>query len=120
MTDVSALLSMAQLEAPQLYRTWLIVSLDRLEARDEIVVKAQDVAEIIFTRKRDFRKQIAQLDYVVDRVRILPDPALLSVNLALEGQVPVTMRNTPDELAKLPADNFSIQPSQQRKSKRDL
>jgi cell division protein FtsQ len=120
MTDVSALLSMAQLEAPQLYRTWQIVSLDRLEARDEIVVKAQDVSEIIFTRKRDFRKQIAQLDYVVDRVRVFPDPTLLSVNLALEGQVPVTMRNTPDELTKLPTDSFSLQPSQQRKSKRDL
>jgi hypothetical protein len=44
---------------------------------------------------------------------------LLSVNLALEGQVPVKMRNTPDELAKLPQPNFSIQPSQ-RTSKRDF
>lgn len=120
MADVSALLSMAQLEAPQLYRTWQIVSLDRLEARDEILVKAQDISEIVFTRKRDFRKQIAQLDYVVDSVRVLPDPNLLSVNLAIEGQVPVRMRNTPEELAKLPANILSLQTSQQRKSKRDL
>lgn len=120
MTDISNLLSMAQLEAPQLYKTWLIVSLDRLESRDEIVVKAQDIPEIIFSRKRDFRRQIAQLDYVVDSVRVMPEPTLLSVNLSLEGQVPVKMRNTPDELAKLPAENFSIQSSQQRKSKRDL
>jgi cell division protein FtsQ len=120
MEDVSALLSMAQLEAPQLYRTWQIVSLDRLEARDEILVKARDIAEIVFTRKRDFRKQIAELDYVVDRVHVLPDPALLSVNLAIEGQVPVRMRNTPEELAKLPDSTFSPPSPQQRKSKRDL
>ena len=119
MADVSALLAMAQLEAPQLYRTWLIVSLARLEARDEIVVKAQDIQEVVFSRKRDFRRQIAQLDYVVDSVRVMPEPALLSVNLSLEGQVPVKMKNTPEELAKLSPDNFSLQPPQ-RKSKRDL
>src|SRR4051812_17949356 len=39
MADVSALLSTAQLNAPHLYRDWLIVSLARLAARDEIVVK---------------------------------------------------------------------------------
>ena len=121
MADVSTLLSMASLEAPQLYRSWLIISLERLEARDEIVVKAQDIPEIVFSRKRDFRRQIAQLDYVVDSVRgVVAEPTLLSVNLSLEGQVPVRMRNTPDEVAKLPAENFSIQPSQQRKSQRDL
>jgi cell division protein FtsQ len=120
MADISTLLSMAQLEAPQLYRNWLIVSLERLESRDEIVVKAQDIPEIVFSRKRDFRRQIAQLDYVVDSVRVMPEPTLLSVNLSLEGQVPVKMRNTPEELAKLPADTFSLPPSQQRKTKRDL
>ena len=120
MSNVAELLSMAQLEAPQLYRGWLIVSLERLEARDEILVKAQDIPEIVFSRKRDFRRQIAQLDYVVDSVRVMADPTLLSVNLALDGQVPVKMRNSPDDLAKLPPENFSLQPSQQRKSKRDL
>ena len=120
MANVSELLSTAQLEAPQLYKSWLIVSLERLEARDEIVVKAQDSPEIVFSRKRDFRRQIAQLDYVVDSVRVMADPTLLSVNLSMEGQVPVKMRNTPDEIAKLPPDNFSLQSSQQRKSKRDL
>lgn len=120
MTDVASLLATAKNETRSLYDSWLIVSLDRLESRDEIVVKAQDIPEIVFSRKRDFRRQIAQLDYVVDSVRVMPEPTLLSVNLSYEGQVPVKMRNTPDELAKLPAENFSIQPSQQRKSKRDL
>jgi cell division protein FtsQ len=119
MPDVAALLAMAQMEAQHLYRGWLIVSLARLDTRDEIVVKAQDIPEIIFSRKRDYRRQIAQLDYVVDSVRVMPEPTLLSVNLALDGQVPVKMRNTPDELAKLPPNNFSIQPSP-GKSKRDF
>lgn len=119
MTDVAALLSMAQLQAPHLYRDWLIVSLAKLQTRDELIVKAQDIPEIVFSRKRDFFKQIAQLDYVVDAARALPEPQLLSVNLSLEGQVPVKMQNSPEELLKAPPTNFSLQPSQ-RKVKRDL
>ena len=119
MADVADLLTTAQLQAPHLYRDWLIVSLARLADNDEIVVKAQDIPAIIFSRKRDFFKQIAQLDYVVDRARGLPAPALQSVNLALEGQVPVKLQGSPEELAKLPAPDFSLQPNQ-RKAKRDI
>jgi cell division protein FtsQ len=119
MGDVSALLATARGEALHLYSGWLIVSLARLAGADEIVVKAQDIPEIVFSRKRDFRRQIAELDYVVERVRTLPDPTLQSVNLALEGQVPVKLLNTPDELARMPAPGFSI-PSPQRNVKRDL
>jgi hypothetical protein len=50
---------------------------------------------------------------------VLPEPTLLSVNLALEGQVPVKLSNTPDELARLPAVNLSLQPPP-RQSQRDL
>ena len=120
MAEVSALLSTAQLQAPHLYREWLIVSLERLAARDEIVVKAQDVAEIIFSRRRDFYKQVAQLDYIIDRAQeALPASALLSVNLSLDGQVPVRLQGTPDELAAAPLPFISLQPSP-RKTKRDL
>lgn len=120
MADVSALLSTAQLQAPHLYREWLIVSLARLAGRDEIVVKAQEVPEIVFSRKRDFHKQIAQLDTVIDAAhRLETVPALRSVNLALEGQVPVRLQGTPDELAATPAPVFSLQPSQ-RKTQRDF
>ncbi len=120
MAEVSALLSTAQLQAPHLYREWLIVSLARLAGRDEIVVKAQEVPEIVFSRKRDFYKQIAQLDSVIDAAhRLETVPALLSVNLALEGQVPVRLQGTPDELAATPAPVFSIQPLP-RKTKRDF
>ena len=114
MADVAALLSTAQLEAPHLY----IVSLARLAERDEIVVKAQDLPEIVFSRKRDFFKQVAQLDTVIDAARQWESkPALLSVNLALEGQVPVRLQGTPDELAAAPV--FPLQPSR-RNPKRDL
>lgn len=121
MSDVSALLSTAQLQAPHLYRDWLVVSLARLAERDEIVVTAKDIPEIVFSRKRDFFKQVAELDYVIDAARVLPEPALQSVNLSLEGQVPVRLLGSPEELAKSPPPVFSLQPTSQRKaSKRDL
>lgn len=121
MADVAALLAMAQLQAPHLYRDWLVVSLANLAERDELIVKAQDVPEIVFSRKRDYFKQIAQLDYVLDASRALPEPLLQSVNLSLEGQVPVKMQGSPDELLKQPpATTFSVQPPSQRKAKRDL
>jgi len=120
MADVAALLSMAQLQAPNLYREWLIVSLARLADRDEIVVKAQDIPEIVFTRKRDYFKQLAQLDYVVDAARTLPEPSLQSVNLALDGQVPVRLQQSPDELsARAATPSFQLN-HPPRKGKRDL
>ena len=122
MNDVSALLSTAQLQAPHLYREWLIVSLARLAESDEIVVKTQDIPEIVFSRKRDFFKQIAQLDFVIeDAARVMAQPSLRSVNLSFENQVPVLFGQTPEELMKAsaPLRNFSI-PTPQRKDKRDL
>ena len=120
MDDVSGLLTMAQLQAPHLYRDWLVVSLAQLAERDEIVVKTKNIAEIVFSRKRDYFKQIAQLDYVIDRALLLPEPGLKSVNLSLEGQVPVQLASPPSELASAPKPTFSIQPTSQRKGKRDL
>ena len=125
MDSVSNLLTTAQLQAPHLYRNWLIVSLARLAARDEIVVKAQDIPEIVFTRREDFFKQVSQLDYVADMTSRVPDSTLQSVNLTLGGQVPVRLSRTPDELDKLkpatgPVPNFSLQPTSTRKVKRDL
>jgi hypothetical protein len=122
MADVSALLSTAQIQAPHLYQNWLIVSLARLEEADEIVVKAQDVAEVVFSRKRDFYKQIARLDYVLDAAGALPEPGLQSVNLTLEGQVPVRLLGQGSGTSVAPAGpppQFSLQPSQRNKQ-RDL
>lgn len=120
MTEVSALLSTAQLNTPHLYRQWLIVSLARLAERDEILVKAQDLPEIVFSRKRDYYKQIAQLDFVIDETRRLENaPLLQSVNLSLEGQVPVRLQGVSAGLTVTPAPVFPLQPSQ-RKPKREL
>lgn len=119
MADVSTLLSTAQLQTPHLYLGWQIVSLARLAVADEIVVKAREVPQIVFSRKRDFYKQIAQLDYVIDAAQVLAEPNLQSINLTLEGQVPVRLSGTPDELVSVARPEFSIQPPQ-RKLKRDL
>jgi cell division protein FtsQ len=117
MTEVSALLSTAQLQAPHLYRDWLVVSLERLAAADEIVVTTSDALEIVFSRKRDFFKQVAQLDYVIDTARTRPEVALQSVNLSYEGQVPVRVRSAPEPAAAGPGFSF---PTPQRKGARDL
>lgn len=122
MADVSALLSTAQLQAPHLYHDWLIVSLARLESSDEIMVRAQGVPQVVFSRKRDFYKQVAQLDYVMDAARALPEAAgLQSVNLTLEGQVPVRLQGAPDLVpAAEDLPRFSLQPPSQRRKQRDL
>lgn len=119
MADVAALLSTAQLQAPHLYREWRVVSLARLAEAGEVIVKASDVPEIIFSRKRDWFKQVAQLDYVLDRALLLPEPGLKSVNLAFEGQVPVQLAHPPAELVRAAAPNLSLPPSQ-LKLQRDL
>jgi cell division septal protein FtsQ len=119
MEDVSALLTTAQLQAPHLYRTWMVVSLERLAVADEIMVKAQDVPRIVFSRKRDYFKQVAQLDYVIDASHVLPEPNLQSVNLTYEGQVPVRLQGTPEELVNAIHPEFPLQPPS-RKTKRDL
>jgi cell division protein FtsQ len=121
MDEVSALLSTAQLNAPHLYRGWLVVSLARLDSAGEILVRAQDIPEIVFSRKRPFLKQVAQLDYIIDRAHELADPALKSVNLTLDGQVPVVLEAAvPGQAPAAPTrPNFLLQPSQ-RKEKRDL
>jgi len=120
MAEVSRLLTTAQIEAPGLYRNWLIVSLAKLAERDEITVKAQDVPEIIFSSKVDYYKQIAQLDYVMEKTKERPDAVVRSINLSLAGQVPVKFDQAPDALDKPEySPQFTLQPLQ-RKGQRDF
>jgi hypothetical protein len=123
MDTVADLLTTAQLQAPNLYRDWLFVSLERLRDHRELVVKSQEIPEIVFSAREDFFRQIAQLDYIIDATKQqLAQPQLQSVNLALGPQVPVKLAQTPEELAK-PAKGtpaFNLQPSTSRKTKRDL
>jgi len=119
---VADLLGTAQLQAPQVYQGWLVVSLARLESRDEIVVRSQDIPEIVFSRREDFFKQLARLDYIADMVRRFPQSGpMQSVNLALGGQVPVKLASSPEELARQAGTpQFNLPPTTQPKGPRDL
>ena len=117
MASVSNLLSTAQLQAPHLYREWLVVSLARLEESDEILVKSQDIPQIVFSRKEDFFRQVAQLDYVIDAAHSQPDAVLTQVNLTLGNQVAVQFDRPADQFFK---SHPTMTNPTQRKGKRDL
>jgi hypothetical protein len=100
MDEISALLTTAQLQAPHLYRDWLTVSMERFEESEEIIVQTTRIPRVMFSRKLDFFKQIARLDYIIDTVHLLPDPVFKSVNLTIENQTPVELEQTPDQFVK--------------------
>jgi cell division protein FtsQ len=85
MATVADLLATAQNRAPQLYATWLIVDLARLESDGEIDVQSSEIEKIIFGTDLDFFTQLARLDHVND-ARKAP---LKSVNVGLGPQVVV-------------------------------
>lgn len=127
METVTDLLTTAQIQAPHLYREWLFVSLARLADRGELVVKAQDIEEIVFSARDDYHRQLAQLDYILDATRrqLGAEPALQSVNLSLGAQVPVRLGRTPEELARqvknrAPQFELTLPASNPRQTKRDL
>ena len=115
MDAVSDLLSTAQLQAPHLYSGWRVVSLARLAGQDEIVVRSQEIPEVVFSRAEAFFPQLARLDYVTDAMNRLPNPAIKTVNLALGSHVPITPERPPEELLKTPPP-----PTHSRKASRDL
>lgn len=117
MDKVSRLLSTAQLQAPHLYREWLIVSLAQLAERNEIVVKSQEIPQIVFNAEEDFFRQLAQLDYVIDAARSQPDAALAQVSLTLGSQVAVQFDRPADQFFKA-HPTITTQP--QKKGKSDL
>lgn len=98
MDVVSDLLATAQLQAPHLYRGWQVVSLARLADAGEIVVRSQEIPAIVFSRREDYFRQLSRLDYVMDAMKRLPEPAIKTVNLALGSQVPLTPERPPQEL----------------------
>lgn len=125
MDQVATLLTTAQVQAPHLYRDWLTVSLARLAEHRELVVKSQDVPEIVFNMRYDCFIQLAQLDHVIDATRaaVSETNQLLSVSLGDPRGVTARMTLSPDELVRLPAStppSFNLQPSPSRKTKRDL
>lgn len=122
MDEISALLSTAQLQAPHLYREWLMVSLAKFDKAGEIIVQTKRIPQVRFSRKLDFFKQIARLDYIIDAMTMLPEPVFKTVNLTIENQTPVELEQTPDQIAAGAAGAAVNSPSKapQRKGKRDL
>ncbi len=110
MKEVSDLLATARNEAPHLYRDWKVVSLARLEDERELVVRAAQVEQIVFSVREedDFLQQIAQLDVLLDSVRAQTDQPVREINLAIgrmsDGrmQVPVTFTDTVPEQSATP------------------
>lgn len=102
METVAALLATAQTEATWLYRDWLVVSLARLAAHDEIVVRMQEGPEVVFTRQQDFFKQIARLDFILEESRDRLATRPVRVNLALGHQAAVLFDRPAHELAGAP------------------
>lgn len=102
METVSALLATAQTEATWLYRDWLVVSLARLAAHDEIVVRMQEGPEVVFSRQQDFLKQIARLDFILEESRDRLATRPVRVNLALGHQAAVLFDRPAHELAGAP------------------
>ncbi len=88
MESVSELLAKARLEAEHLYRTWMIVSLARLEPDRELEVRTSQGATIVFNAAADYFPQLAKLDYMWDRIsKAAPGP--VRIDLSLGREVPV-------------------------------
>lgn len=91
MAEVGDMISAAQNNAPHLFRSWRVVSLARLRDYDEIVVRTREIPEIVFNRRKDFTRQLARLDYIVDYTRVQSEAEVRKVDLSIGSQVPVEL-----------------------------
>lgn len=112
MEKAADLLAKAKLEAEHLYRTWDVVSLERLESDGEIEIRAKDVSRIVFGTQEDFFRQLARLDSLLDAARAKTDQRIREVNLAIGAQVPVAF----EDPALTPAATSRATPAQAKRS----
>lgn len=124
MATVAQLLSDAQFAALALYRTWVSVSLARLEADREIEVTTRNGSSVVFAAAREYFGQLATLDYLVDRLANTP-AARVRIDLTHGRNVPVridppepapaSMARRPESAARpffaLPPSAFPQRPS---------
>ncbi len=92
MDAVADLLGTAQASAPELYRSFKIVSLARFGLDRTLAVKSTEVEVITFGSSQDsFYRQLARLDYILQETRNQVNAGQLkSVNLAIgDKQVPI-------------------------------
>lgn len=97
METVADLLSTARINAPELYRSWTVVSLEKLVSEGQIAVQSPEAGEVVFGTRNDFYGQVARLDYILAENRAHPGPtAIKSINLAVGAeQVPVVFDTPP-------------------------
>ncbi len=88
MTPVAQLLSDAQFAALSLYRSWVSVSLARLESDREIEVATRNGSTVVFAASREYFGQLAKLDYLVERLSNTP-AARVRIDLSYGRNVPV-------------------------------
>lgn len=88
MDVVEVLLTEARTLAPHLYRSWKVVS---MEAWPNIVVKSDFAKEAVFEpTPGGYRRQLAELDYIIDYNKSRSVNRVARVDLTLKSQVPVT------------------------------
>ncbi|MCC5023552.1 MAG: FtsQ-type POTRA domain-containing protein [Candidatus Synoicihabitans palmerolidicus] len=111
MDQVADLLSTARGNAPELFATWQVVSLERLARDGHILVKSSEVAEIIFGLREDFYSQVARLDLIIDETRRREVAPMRSIDLSVgAAQVPVAFNISsslpPPAILVFPPCNF--------------
>jgi POTRA domain-containing FtsQ-type protein len=111
MAAVSDLLATAKLEAEELYRTWQVISLSRLESDGYIEVHTSGGMKVVFGTKGDYLRQIARLDLLVDSFTD-PTRPIKEVNLALGSQVPVTFGTAAPFIGEPPVNTTSAKATQ--------
>jgi cell division septal protein FtsQ len=110
MRSVSELLSTARLEAEDLYKTWAVISLNRLDTDGDIEVHTRSGLQVTFGTREDYLRQIARLDLLVDSAKD-PTRPLREVNLALGSQVPVKFGTAAAMLAEPPVNRTGPPPA---------
>jgi cell division protein FtsQ len=115
MERVAGLLTAAQGLIPLLCADWQVLSLARLASDQEIIVRSQEIPEIIFEARGDLPRQLAKLAYIVESLKAHDAPPVKRVNLALGGQVPVELQDsTPLKPARSSLPKTTSQPKQRR------
>jgi cell division protein FtsQ len=92
MPPVAQLLSDAQFAALAVYRSWVSVSLARLDSDREIEVATRNGSTVVFSASREYFGQLAKLDYLVDRLANTP-AARVRIDLSYGRNVPVRIES---------------------------
>jgi cell division protein FtsQ len=130
MSVVADLLAHAQLDTPQLYASWQVVSLARLASDREIEVQTKPGTTVVFGTDGDFAVQLAKLDYQLELLASATLP-VARINLALGREVPVSFvappaatggakASTAQPAKAVSAPFISLFPNSQSQTKREL